>query len=141
MRRLLQSYWGFVPVLCLSGILITLDNYGHMRMGMMRYLVFMNRQLAGGVLQPMLQTLYTLTGLLIFCFSIYLLKQAHAADKATGSGMPLALFLSSGFWMGWALVPAARNLLIYHFGYIGAMSLTVILLGVQIIHSITPKSN
>ncbi len=133
MRRLFQSYWGLVPVLCLSGILMTLDRYGHMRMGMMRYLVFKNRQLESGLLHPDLQLLYTLIGLLIFCFSVYLLIRPHAAEKADGSGMPLALFLASGFWVVWALVPAARKLLIFDFGYLGAMGLTVILLGALVI--------
>lgn len=128
MKPFIQRYWGGLPVLILGGMLYTVEYYGHMRMGMMRYLVFANRQLEGGLLQPAFLPPLTGIMLILFAGSVYRSFRCFRDSTPGDFGRVFAVAIASGFGAGWLLLPVTRQFLAFHFGSVGIMVLTAVLL-------------
>ncbi len=134
----LRKWWaGAAPLVVLCGILYMMEHFGHKKMGMMRYLVFMNRQFERGLLQPAFITLLTGISLLILSFALYRLIRIIQCEECQGMRRYLALATTSGFWAGWALIPGTKAFLVFDFGFIGAMAFTLLSLsGIAVIAGI-----
>lgn len=133
MKLFIQRYWGGVPVLILGCMLYTVEYYGHMKMGMMRYLVFANRQLEGGLLPPAFLPPLTGIMLIIFAGSVYWCFRCFRDSMPGKFGRMFAIAAASGFGTGWLFLPATHRFLAFHFGSIGIVVLTAILLFVPVV--------
>jgi hypothetical protein len=130
--------WAFIALKSLPiGFIIlsiyVLEYFGRMRMGMMRYLVFMKREFEMGIFQPMvIQGLTVLVVVLTLWVCRQFIKSIEAI-KAINSDAAIGKKKSAiwRYWLlnqiiltGWLLIPTFKVLKSYHFALIGWMVLT-----------------
>jgi hypothetical protein len=100
-----------------------LEYLGRMRMGMMRYLVFMKREFEMGIFQPMV-----IQGLTVFVviLTLWVLINSHKKTSALKQSIWYYWLLNQIILTGWLVIPSVRVLKSYHFALIAWMALTAV---------------
>ena len=112
MRRWIGSGLRALPLFLIAAAIYTLEYFGRMRMGMMRYLVFMKREFESGFFQPM--TVCGLTLLAALLALLILFKMAKASVRARAVWR--YWLLNTLILLCWLIVPVFKTLKSYYFG-------------------------
>ncbi len=118
--------WVFITLKSLPiGFIIlsiyVLEYFGRMRMGMMRYLVFMKREFEMGIFQPMVIQGLTV---LVVLLTLWVAINSHKKTSALKQSAWRYWFLNQMILTGWLLIPTFKGLKSYHFALIAWIVLT-----------------
>lgn len=111
MKRWIGSGLKVLPYGLIAAAIYVLEYFGRMRMGMMRYLVFMKREFENGFFQPM--TVYGLTLLAALLALLILYKMAKVSGRARAIWRYWLLSLLN--LLCWLILPVFKTLKSYYF--------------------------
>lgn len=123
MGSYIQKYWSIFPIGLVCGALYILSYFGRMRMGMMRYLVFTNRELQDTFLGPPWLQVHLLILMSLFILSAIGLWRVNTHRPSPAKNILIPTMLICTIAALWVFSLPTQQLLIYGFGSLGWIGL------------------